>query len=154
MVKNLNLKVFMQYAERAHLLSSTWYLTGVESGYELWRGGVGMHTFSYSVLLTPWRQPKPAPAPKPKPAPRPTPKPTPEPTPAPTAPAPTSPPAPSPGVTWSLVAPTGPAPTKHPGAAGAGAPHGRAALAAASLAREPHRKGHDLKKSRFRARKG
>jgi Glycosyl hydrolase family 12 len=98
-VTNLNLKNFFQYTEHAHLLSSTWYLTAVESGYELWHGGLGMHTLWYSVLVTPWHAPE---APKPvttvKPTPKPsptvtsTPKPTPSPsnTPTPTATAPAS----------------------------------------------------------------
>ena len=98
-VTNLNLKNFFAYAERVHRLSSSWWLTSVESGYELWRGGVGMHTLSYSVLLTPWHAPKTATAAKavakpvtttpstPKPTPVAT---TPTPSPSTTTPSPTS----------------------------------------------------------------
>lgn len=67
-VKNLNLKSFIGYAEAKHLLSSTWWLTSVESGYELWRGGVGMHTLWYSVDVKPWHAPS-TPARKPTPEP-------------------------------------------------------------------------------------
>jgi hypothetical protein len=115
-VTNLNLKNFFAYAERRHLLSSKWWLTAVESGYELWQGGVGMHTLHYSVLVTPWVAPKKPASPQPTPtlpaAPTPTPLPTSSPTPASTpgmAPPATAPPTSSP-----TSSPTGsptPAPT-------------------------------------------
>jgi hypothetical protein len=73
-VTNLNLKSFFGYAEARHLLSSKWWLRSVESGYELWSGGVGMHTLWYSVVVRPWHAPLVTPAPKA------TPKPTPSPT--------------------------------------------------------------------------
>jgi cellulose 1,4-beta-cellobiosidase len=95
-VTNLNLKNFFQYTENHHLLSSKWYLTGIETGYEICRGGYGIHTLWYSASVTPWKAPKKPAPPKPKPKPTPTipsaPKPTklPTPTPTPTAPSPSS----------------------------------------------------------------
>jgi cellulose 1,4-beta-cellobiosidase len=96
-VTNLNLKNFFAYTQQRHLLSSTWYLTAIESGYEICRGGYGIHTLWFSASVTPWKAPKsPTPPSKPKPKPTPTipsgPKPTklPTPTPTPTAPSPST----------------------------------------------------------------
>jgi hypothetical protein len=122
LVTNLNLKNFFQYTEHAHLLSSTWYLTAVESGYELWHGGFGMHTLWYSVLVRPWHAPeapKPATIVKPKPKPKPTPTPTPKPSPTVTG---TPKPTPSPSNTPTPTQPTdtsttssAPSPSHSPG---------------------------------------
>ncbi len=96
-VVNLNLKNFFQYTQDRRLLSSKWYLTAVETGYEICVGGIGTHTLWFSASVTPWKAPKAAaPKPKPKPKPKPTipaaPKPTklPSPAPTPTAPSPSS----------------------------------------------------------------
>jgi hypothetical protein len=110
-VTNLNLRNFFAYAEKRHLISSKWWLTAVESGYELWQGGVGMHTLHYSVLVTPWVAPKKAPAPAPKltlPA-------APKPTPLSTATPPPSTPGPSPS-------PTATSPAATPASVPAGSP--------------------------------
>lgn len=51
-VTNLNLMPFLTFAEgyRASI-SPEWWLTGVEAGYELWSGGVGIRTRFFSVNL-------------------------------------------------------------------------------------------------------
>lgn len=93
---NLNLKNFFSYTETRHLLSSRWYLTAIETGYEICRGGYGTHTLWFSASVTPWRVPVPPPARKPRPTPTipPAPKPSNLPTPAP-ATRPTSTPTPT-----------------------------------------------------------
>jgi Glycosyl hydrolase family 12 len=53
-VTNLNLQPFFAYTESRGLLKTTWYLTAVEAGYELWQGAIGMQTKNFSVLVTPW----------------------------------------------------------------------------------------------------
>jgi hypothetical protein len=122
-VTNLNLKTFFAYAESQGLLSSKWWLTAVESGYELWNGGVGMHTLWYSVLVTPWhaaKPPPPAPKPKPKPKPKPTttlpaaPKPTPLST--------TSPPTAAPAATGTSAPPASAPPASIPANSPSGSP--------------------------------
>lgn len=61
-VTNLNLLPFFSYTENnLHKLSTNWWLTAVEAGYELWKGGVGMHTLNYSVSLNPAPPKPPAP---------------------------------------------------------------------------------------------
>jgi hypothetical protein len=65
-VRKLDLKPFLAYAQHVHKLSSTWWLTSVEAGFELWRGGLGMTSLNYEVSLMPWRT-----AAKPKPTARP-----------------------------------------------------------------------------------
>ena len=67
-------------------ISSSCYLIAVEAGFELWQGGVGLATNSFSVQLgspsptpslsatpTPTKTPKPTPSPKPTPTPTPLP---------------------------------------------------------------------------------
>jgi Glycosyl hydrolase family 12 len=67
----LDLKRFFAYTEYRDLLSPAWYLTSIETGYEICRGGYGTHTLWFSASVTPRK------APVPSPAPTPTPKPTP-----------------------------------------------------------------------------
>jgi hypothetical protein len=96
---SLNLMPFFQFADSYHhSVRSTWWLTGVEAGYELWSGGVGMDTQRYSVNLKSKLKPPPAKKPKPKPTPSPTLPPGPAPSPIPGTPTPT-PSAPSPSAT-------------------------------------------------------
>lgn len=88
-VRNLNLMPFLTFAEHyLHGLRTAFWLTGVEAGYELWSGGVGMHTQLYAVNLK--SKLKPPAKKKPKPKPKPTPSPTlpSAPTPSPIAPTP------------------------------------------------------------------
>lgn len=50
-VRNLDLMPSLDYAHRhRHIRASLW-LTSVEAGYELWSGGVGMHTRLFAVSL-------------------------------------------------------------------------------------------------------
>ena len=92
-VHNLNLMPFFRLAERyRRSLKPTWWLTGVEAGYELWSGGVGMHTQLYAVNLKSRLKPpvKKKPRPQPKPTPSPTLPPGPTPSPIPSTPAPSA----------------------------------------------------------------
>jgi len=89
-VRDLDLMPFFAFAERyRRSLKPAWWLTGVEAGYELWSGGVGMHTQLYSVKLTSKLKPSAKkPRPKPKPTPSPTLPPGPTPSPIPSTPTP------------------------------------------------------------------
>ncbi|WP_020574150.1 GH12 family glycosyl hydrolase domain-containing protein [Actinopolymorpha alba] len=49
-VKNLNLTAFLDDAA-ARYFSRSWYLIGVEAGFELWQGGQGLATRSFSVTV-------------------------------------------------------------------------------------------------------
>jgi hypothetical protein len=102
----LDLKAFFQYTEERHLLSSTWYLTAIETGYEICRGGYGIHTLWFSANVTPWNASKPPAPPTPTPTP-PTPTPTPtSPTPTPPTPTPTSAGTPTPTQDYPTGDPT------------------------------------------------
>ncbi len=48
-VTNLNVKPFIAAAERDDLITSNWWLTSVEAGFEIWRGGVGLRTTQFTV---------------------------------------------------------------------------------------------------------
>jgi hypothetical protein len=48
-VHNLNLIPFMQRAEAAGKLPTSWYLTAVEAGFEICRNGTGLATQNFSV---------------------------------------------------------------------------------------------------------
>ena len=48
-VTNLNVKPFIAAAERHGLINSSWWLTSVEAGFEIWRGGVGLGTTQFMV---------------------------------------------------------------------------------------------------------
>ncbi len=55
-VKNLNLGRLILAAERDGYTSARWYLISVEAGFEIWQGGTGLATTSFSVrLATSWR---------------------------------------------------------------------------------------------------
>jgi hypothetical protein len=41
----------MAAAERRGLMKRSWWLTSVEAGFEIWRGGVGLSTTQFSVHL-------------------------------------------------------------------------------------------------------
>ena len=59
-VTNLNLKPFIQYAEQAHprqgqrsaLVHPRWWLENLDGGFEIWNGGVGLRTTSFSARIT------------------------------------------------------------------------------------------------------
>ena len=43
-VRNLDLWPLVAYAASRGYIQDSWYLISVESGFELWRGGVGLAT--------------------------------------------------------------------------------------------------------------
>jgi hypothetical protein len=49
---NLDLKDFMHDALTRGYLRTPWYLVSMEAGFEIWRGGQGLTTFSYSASVT------------------------------------------------------------------------------------------------------
>ena len=75
-VSNLDVGALAADAVRRGYIRTSWYLIDVEAGFELWRGGAGLATDSFSVNLSgsrgsPASAPPPAPASAPPPAPSP-----------------------------------------------------------------------------------
>jgi hypothetical protein len=52
-VTRLNVKGFIAAAERRGLIERSWWLTSVEAGFEIWRGGTGLSTTQFVVHLLP-----------------------------------------------------------------------------------------------------
>jgi hypothetical protein len=50
-VTDLNIGRFIRNAEQRGYTSSLWYLVSVEAGFEIWQGGTGLATASFSVNL-------------------------------------------------------------------------------------------------------
>jgi hypothetical protein len=50
-VRNLDLWPLVAYAVSRGYIQDSWYLISVESGFELWRGGAGLATNSFSVRV-------------------------------------------------------------------------------------------------------
>ena len=50
-VRNLDLWPLVAYAVGRGYIQPSWYLISVESGFELWRGGTGLATDSFSVKV-------------------------------------------------------------------------------------------------------
>lgn len=50
-VSHLHLMPFFRRAEALGLLNRSWWLTAVEAGFEVWRGGAGLRTTSFWVHL-------------------------------------------------------------------------------------------------------
>jgi Glycosyl hydrolase family 12 len=48
-VSNLDLRAFVADAVRRGYIRTSWYLIDVEAGFELWHGGAGLATKSFSV---------------------------------------------------------------------------------------------------------
>ncbi|HEX3964582.1 MAG TPA: hypothetical protein VHZ03_49375 [Trebonia sp.] len=94
-VSKLDLQAVVADAVRRGYISSSWYLIDVEAGFELWQGGAGLATNSFSVNASGSGTPSPKPTPT-------------TPTLTPTTPAPTTPTA---APTTPTPAPTTPAPT-------------------------------------------
>jgi hypothetical protein len=74
-VRDLDLGALAADAVRRGYIRASWYLIDVEAGFELWRGGAGLATDSFSVNLgsgggspAPASTPEPAPQPAPSPA--------------------------------------------------------------------------------------
>jgi len=83
-VSGLDVGTLAQDAVSRGFLSRSCYLIDVEAGFELWQGGAGLATNSFSVNVgggggTPTPTPTPTPSPTPTPTPSPTPSPTPPP---------------------------------------------------------------------------
>ena len=68
-VSNLDVGALAAAAVRRGYIRTSWYLIDVEAGFELWRGGAGLATDSFSVNLSGSRgSPASAPPPAPSPA--------------------------------------------------------------------------------------
>jgi hypothetical protein len=50
-VRNLNVLAFVRVAEGYGFIQPRWWLTSMEAGFEIWRGGVGLGTRSFSVRV-------------------------------------------------------------------------------------------------------
>jgi Glycosyl hydrolase family 12 len=79
-VSNLDLKALVADAVSRGYISSSWYLIDVEAGFEIWQGGAGLATKSFSVNVAGGGKPAPTPTPS-TPSPTPT-SATPSPTPS------------------------------------------------------------------------
>jgi Glycosyl hydrolase family 12 len=62
-VSHLDLKPLIADAVRRGYLNRSWYLIDVEAGFELWQGGAGLATRSFSVHVAGSGAPSPSPAP-------------------------------------------------------------------------------------------
>ncbi len=72
-VRDLDLGALAADAVRRGYIRTSWYLIDVEAGFELWQGGAGLATGSFSVHLSSGPgSPAPAPVPTPTPSPSPT----------------------------------------------------------------------------------
>ena len=50
-VARLDVRAFVRVAERDGLIRPRWWLTSVEAGFEIWRGGVGLRTTGFAVRV-------------------------------------------------------------------------------------------------------
>ncbi len=72
-VRDLDVGALAADAVRRGYIRTSWYLIDVEAGFELWQGGAGLATGSFSVHLSSGPgSPAPAPVPTPTPSPSPT----------------------------------------------------------------------------------
>jgi cellulose 1,4-beta-cellobiosidase len=85
-VSKLDLRALVADAVSRGYISSSWYLIDVEAGFEIWQGGAGLATNSFSVHVAGGGKPTPTPTPT-----------TPSPTPTPTTATPSPTPSGSPG---------------------------------------------------------
>jgi Glycosyl hydrolase family 12 len=90
-VSNLDLQAIVADAVSRGYISRSWYLIDVEAGFELWQGGTGLATNSFSVHVAPGT-----------------------PTPSPTSTSPSTSPPPSSPASSSPASSTSPAPTSSP----------------------------------------
>jgi Glycosyl hydrolase family 12 len=107
-VSDLDLHRLIADAVSRGYISDSWYLIDVEAGFELWQGGAGLATKSFSVKVAPGT---------PSPSPGPT-----SPSTSPTSPS-TSPTSPSPSPTSPSPSPTSPSPSPTPTPPPAGTPN-------------------------------
>jgi hypothetical protein len=98
-VSNLDLQRLIADAVSRGYLSSSWYLIDVEAGFELWQGGAGLATKSFSVKVAGGGTPSAGPAPT-----------SPSPTPTSTSPSPTPTPStnPTPEISLKAISPNPP----------------------------------------------
>jgi hypothetical protein len=75
-VSGLDVGTLTQDAVSRGYTNSSWYLIDVEAGFELWQGGAGLATNSYSVNISGGGTPTPTPTPTPTRTPTPTPTPS------------------------------------------------------------------------------
>jgi hypothetical protein len=54
-VRRLRIMPFLRAAERYGFVRPRWWLTSVEAGFEIWRGGVGLGTTSFWARVSPRR---------------------------------------------------------------------------------------------------
>ena len=52
-IRRLSIGPFIALARRYRLIRPGWWLTSVEAGFEIWRGGAGLRTTGFSVRLRP-----------------------------------------------------------------------------------------------------
>jgi hypothetical protein len=64
-VRNLDLKAFTLDAVGRGYINRSWYLSGVEAGFEIWRDGAGLASESFSVIATQASTPLPTVQPSP-----------------------------------------------------------------------------------------
>ena len=50
-VRHLSVRQFIRVAEQHGLVKRHWWLSSVEAGFEIWRGGVGLKTKTFSVRM-------------------------------------------------------------------------------------------------------
>jgi cellulose 1,4-beta-cellobiosidase len=102
-VSNLDLQALIADAVSRGYISTSWYLIDVEAGFELWRGGAGLASKSFSVKVAGGRRASPSSTPTSptSPTPSPTRSPTPTPTPSPT-------PTASPSISLQAISPNPP----------------------------------------------
>jgi Glycosyl hydrolase family 12/Cellulose binding domain len=78
-VSNLDVGTLAQDAVSRGYLSSSCYLIDIEAGFELWQGGAGLETNSFSVNISGSASPSPSPTTSPTPSPSPSASPSPSP---------------------------------------------------------------------------
>jgi hypothetical protein len=52
-IQRLNVMPFLRMAERHGFVQPRWWLTSVEAGFEIWRGGIGLGTTSFWARVAP-----------------------------------------------------------------------------------------------------
>jgi cellulose 1,4-beta-cellobiosidase len=98
-VSGLDLQALVADAMSRGYIQPSWWLIDIEAGFEMWQGGAGLKTNSFSVSLNGSAPPPPPPTTTPPPPPPTTTPPPPPPTTTPPPPPPTTTPPPSGGCT-------------------------------------------------------
>jgi hypothetical protein len=75
-VSNLDVGTLAQDSVSRGYTQSSWYLIDIEAGFELWQGGAGLETNSFSVNLSGSSGSSPSPSPSPSSSPSPSPSPS------------------------------------------------------------------------------